>query len=43
MWPEQAHTVCHRFSLGERHRDVGAELFSGFAVVGGNLSNTKEG
>jgi uncharacterized protein (DUF1800 family) len=43
MWPEQAHSVCHRSSLGERHRDVGAELFSGFALVGGNLSNPQGG
>ena len=42
-WPGQAHTARHRSPLGERHRHVGAGLFSGFAVIGGNLSNTQEG
>ena len=41
--PGQAHTALHRSPLGERQRHVGAGLFSGFAVIGGNLSNTEEG
>ena len=42
-WPGLARTALHRSPLGERQRHVGAGLFSGVAVIGGNLSNTQEG
>jgi hypothetical protein len=42
-WPGQAPTAHHRSRLGERYRHVGAGHFSGFAVLGGNLSNRQGG
>ena len=42
-WPGQAFSPATDPLSANANRHGGAELLSGFAVMGGNLSNTQEG